>query len=59
MASSDEEIRIRNVRNMKRELKNISAHTGDTMSALLRPKIRELIDSYPDHYREPMEDYDD
>lgn len=54
------EVRVRSVpEKMKIELKNISDHTGKTISALMRPKIRELIDSYPEHYREPKQNYDD
>ncbi len=54
---SSKEVTIKNVpTQMKRELKNISDWTGDSMSALLRPKVRELIESYPEQYREDMID---
>ncbi len=51
-SSSKDEIRIKSVRKMKTELKNIASHTGETISGMLRPKIREFIDSFPDNYRE-------
>ena len=52
-----DEIRIRNIpKKIKSDLINISDHTGETMSALLRPVVKEFIDSFPDHYKEPMED---
>lgn len=50
---SEEIVTVKNVpKHLKRQLQNVSNWTGDSMSALMRPKIREVIDSFPEHYRE-------
>lgn len=36
---------------VKEQFMNISDNTGSSMSALIKPKIMELIDSYPEHMR--------
>lgn len=55
-----EEIRIRNVhKKLHSDLTNIAKHEGPPLSQFLRGKLREIADSYPDHYKEPMPDYDD
>jgi len=48
------EIRIKNVpKEIKTDLENIRAHTGNTMSSILRSKLQDIIDSFPAHYKEP------
>lgn len=39
----------------KRELVNISKNTGIDVSALMKPKVFELINSYPPDMREKKE----
>jgi len=47
------EIRIPGVPpSLYEEIRNISTHMGVTMPQLLRPKLREIADSYPQKYRQ-------
>lgn len=39
---------------MKREAFNIADNIGITTSAFLKQKIREIIDSYPEHMKQPI-----
>lgn len=49
------EIRIRGVRqDIITQLRNISDHLGVTVNDMLKPKLREIIDSYPEHYKKPF-----
>lgn len=48
------EIRIKGVGdNTMQELKNIAKWECSTITSLIKPKIRELINSYPEHVRNP------
>lgn len=55
------ELRITGVSPLTCEtLKNIAAHIGYTpnqLSVFLRPKLQEIIDSYPAHMKKPLPDY--
>ncbi len=52
------ELRIRGVSHaMRDQLFNISKNEGTSISDLLKPKIREVIESYPVHMRQPPRDY--
>jgi hypothetical protein len=47
MAKSDE-LRLRGISGkLKEELVNIAENEGINLSALLRPKLRQIVDSYP------------
>jgi hypothetical protein len=35
------------------ELKNIASHCGVTISNFMRPKLRDISNSYPDHMKKP------
>lgn len=39
------------------ELKNIADNVGVNLSELLRPKLREIIESYPEKMRQPLTDF--
>lgn len=53
MAKHDE-IRIYGVSaQVKKDLINISKNTGVTLAALLKPKLREIAESYPESMRRP------
>lgn len=52
------EVRIKGVsENTHQQICNISDHLGVTISQFLRPKLREIIDSYPEHMRTPPKEY--
>jgi hypothetical protein len=38
---------------MKEELENISDNLGEPLAVLLRPKLREFINSFPEKIRKP------
>lgn len=38
--------------NRKKEIENILSHTGTGVSELFRPKVIEVIESFPKHMRE-------
>lgn len=42
---------------LKQDLKNIADNLGDSVSSLIKPKLRELRDSYPEHLRKPKSKY--
>lgn len=45
-------IMIKGVPNkLKSELKNISKNSGLTLAALLKPKLREIVESYPEQMK--------
>lgn len=51
------ELRIRGVsQKTQNEVKNIAKRLDTSMSALLRPKIYEIVNSYPEYMRRPMLD---
>lgn len=51
------EIRITGVSEKTRdEINNIAEHLGIKANQLLRPKLREWIDSFPEHYKKPTID---
>jgi len=48
------EIRITNVpKDIKEDLENIAANTGISLGTLLKPKLREIRDSYSEKMRKP------
>lgn len=50
--ASEEDIYIKNVpHNLKEDIKTIAENLGITMSQLLKPKLREIRDSYPPDLR--------
>jgi hypothetical protein len=50
------EIRITGVsKKLRDELLGISKHHSVSMPDFLKPKIREIVDSYPDRIRKPIE----
>ena len=52
MASSEHTIVIKNVNpDLKRELENISGNQGIPLSSFLKPKLREIRDSFPPEMR--------
>ena len=54
----DTEIRVKGVsEKTKTDIVNIAKNSGVTISQLLKPKIREIADSYPDKMRQPPLDY--
>jgi hypothetical protein len=51
------EIRITGVsKKTREEINNIADHLGTKVNHLLRPKLREWIESFPEHYRKPTID---
>lgn len=51
----DTELRIKGVSTKtKEEVMNIAGHLGITMSAFLKPKLKEIINTYPEKMREPQ-----
>ena len=38
------------------ETKNIAGHLGVSMSDFIKTKIADVVHSYPDHYKKPMND---
>lgn len=49
------EIRITGVpEDIKAQVVNISDHIGVSVSSLLKPKLREWINSFPEHYKLPI-----
>lgn len=38
---------------VKSELENIADNTGISLGALLKPKLREIAESYPPHMKQP------
>lgn len=51
-AERQNEIRIRDISpSVKQDLDNIASNMGVTLSQLMRPKLREIADSYPDHLK--------
>ncbi len=55
MANDREEVRITGVpTNVKKELDNIADNLGTTVSALLKPKLREIADSYSQNLKQPV-----
>lgn len=57
MANNNENTTYINVTNVskvvKEELESISKHTGIPMASLIKPKLRELVNSYPPEFRVP------
>lgn len=52
------ELRIQGVsEKTKQEIINIADNVGVGISELLRPKLREIIESYPEKFRQPKPDY--
>jgi hypothetical protein len=50
------EIRIKVVsKTLHDELISIAKHHSVCVSSFLKPKIREIVDSYPDRIRKPIE----
>ena len=46
------EVRMRGVsKKLVNELVNISKNIGIDLSDMLKPKLREIVDSYPDHFK--------
>lgn len=39
------------------QLKNIAKNSGVTISAFLRPKLKDILNSYPDRMKQPPSDY--
>lgn len=57
VGNGSNEVRIKNIPDRTvQELKNIAAHLGITVSAMLKPKLREIIESYPTNYRTEYKD---
>jgi hypothetical protein len=55
--SNLKEIRIENVSaEVVQDLKNVAKNYGTTLSALLKPKLREIRDSYPEKDRRISKD---
>lgn len=53
----DPEIRIKHVTpQMREDLRNIAKNIGVTLSAMLKSKLRDIRDSYPEHLRKPYKD---
>lgn len=50
MAKSDE-LRLRGMGKLKETLSNIAQNEGNTLSAFLRPKLRQIVDSYPEQMK--------
>ena len=52
------EIRIRYVsKKIITDLSNIADNIGVSVANFLKPKLREIADSYPDKMKEPKKDY--
>jgi hypothetical protein len=52
MAKSSDELRLRGVsKEVKEDLINIAKNSGLTLSALLKPRLRDIRDSYPENLR--------
>lgn len=51
------EVRIRGVSpKLIEELNNIADNVGTTLSAILKPKLREIANGFPEKMREPLKD---
>lgn len=51
---NNNEIRIRCISpKLKEELVNISKNTGTSLSSLIKPKLRELVNEFPEQKRQP------
>lgn len=54
MANNLPELRIREVpAKLHEELMNVSKHLDVGIREIIIPKLREIIDSYPPHYKKP------
>lgn len=52
------EIRVRGVSpQLHDDLINISRNEGRSLSDILKPKLREVADSYPERMKQPPKDY--
>lgn len=52
------ELRIQGVSNKtKQEIQNIADNIGIGLSEFLRPKLRDIVESYPEKMRQPKPDY--
>jgi hypothetical protein len=52
------ELRIQGVSNKtKEEIQNIADNEGIGLSEFMRPHLRKIIDSYPEHKRKPKPDF--
>lgn len=49
-----DELRLRVHENLKNDLMNIAKNTGITMSSLLKPALKSLADSYPEHMKKEV-----
>lgn len=50
------EVRIRIGEKLHEQLNNISDNTGESLSSLVRPKLREIVESYPEEMKRPKKD---
>ncbi len=58
MSKHKNEIRIQHVNDKTfKELHNIAGNQGVSLASLLKPKLREIADSYPDKLKQPPVDY--
>lgn len=54
----EDEIRVRGVSpKLVTELNNIANNIGISLTQMLKPKLREISDSYPEKMKEPLKDY--
>ena len=42
---------------LRNDLKNIAANNGIPLSTMLKPHLRDIRDSYPEHLRKPKKDF--
>lgn len=52
------EIKIRVTDKLHEELHNIADHQGETVSNLIRPKLREIANSFPQEMKLPLKKED-
>lgn len=53
---ASDELRLRGVKSLKAELKVIAKNSGVSLSAYLKPKLREIINACPESMRIPRMD---
>jgi len=57
MAKKKDEVRVRGVSlQLAEELNNIADNIGITLTAFLKPKLREIANSYPEKMRKPHQE---
>jgi hypothetical protein len=55
---SNGQIKITNVpASLKQELKNIADHMGVELGSFLKPKLRDIANSYPEHMKQKPRDF--